>query len=66
MNDEEEIPVHMKVTYNQNPKKMGYKPSKYGELSTQDNPQLKDGPTWEHTLKKARKTLSTLKKTLRN
>ena len=57
-------PVWMKQTYNQTPKKMGYKPAKYGELKTQDNPQLQNSPTWAHTLKKARSVLNTLNKTL--
>lgn len=66
MSDSRENPVHMKITYNQNPKKMGYKPANYGEISTQSNPDLKGEKTWQHTLKKAREVLNTLNKTLGN
>jgi hypothetical protein len=49
------VPAHMQFTYNQHPKKMGYKPSKYGELETQHNPYLKGKSTWSDTLKKKEK-----------
>jgi hypothetical protein len=64
MSDNNDLPVHMRLTYKQNPKKMGYKPAKYGELDTQSNPHLHGEKTWSHVLKKARKVLNTLNKTL--
>ena len=41
-------PVHMKVAYDQNPEKMGFKPATYGDISTQTGP---------HAGKPTRKTL---------
>lgn len=46
------LPVHMTRTYGETPRKMGYKPAKYGELSTQHNPQLKGKPTQETVVRK--------------
>jgi predicted outer membrane protein len=47
------IPSHMRSTYGQQPPKLGYKPSTYGQLKTQHNPNLKGKATWEQTLRKA-------------
>ena len=66
MSENEENPVWMKSTYDQTPKKMGYKSAKYGDIETQDNPRLKGQDTWKHILKKARVTLNTLNKSLGN
>ena len=49
------VPAHMQFTYNQHPKKMGYKQSQYGELETQHNPSLQGKATWSDTLKKKEK-----------
>jgi hypothetical protein len=60
-------PVHMKETYLHHPKKLGYKPSQYGDLSIQDNmeysgvvPDDDDDTagtepykTWMHALRKS-------------
>lgn len=51
-NPEEPIPVSMQVAYDQYPQKMGYQPATYGELHTQDNPDLHGKKTWGHELKK--------------
>ena len=46
------IPGHMRRTYEQQPPKLGYKPSKYGNLQTQYNPNLEGEDTWEMKLRK--------------
>ncbi len=45
-------PVHMKETYGTMPAKAGYTPSTYGNIQTQDNPELQGQPTWSHKLSK--------------
>ena len=47
------LPVHMQQTYDQQPKQMGYKPAKYGELSTQHNPSLQGQDTMSDKVRKA-------------
>lgn len=51
---DEELPVHMQRTYQQQPPKMGYKPGHYGQdiPDTQTNPNFHNSPTWLQTLKK--------------
>lgn len=44
-------PVHMRQNYSKDPKKMGYKPAKYGELETQTGDH-DDESTWAHVLRK--------------
>ena len=50
-------PVHMKIGYDQNPEKMGYKPAAYGEISTQTGP---------HSGQPTRKTLLRKTKEIKN
>jgi hypothetical protein len=52
MSEQKQLPGHMQFTYDQHPKKMGYKPAQYGELDTQFNENLHGQPTWSDTLKK--------------
>ena len=57
----EEIPVHFRETYNNQPKKMGYTPAQYGDLNSQDRDSLVENygidsgeiPTWKSTLRKS-------------
>lgn len=51
-NEEKNPPIHLREGYDKVPKKMGYKPSKYGSIKTQDNPDHTGKDTWETTLKK--------------
>ena len=44
-------PAHMRTTYRKDPKKMGYKPSQYGKLSTQSGDHSGES-TWAHNLRK--------------
>ncbi len=61
MDEAEELPVHMIRTYKDIPKKMGYKPSEYGELNTQTTDDLQGEPTWAQTLVKKEHRLNLLK-----
>jgi hypothetical protein len=54
---DEPVPGHMMMTYGQQPKKMGYKPTTYGNIETQDNPELVGRPTQEMVLKKSLRLL---------
>jgi hypothetical protein len=47
------IPGHYLNTYGDTPKKLGYAPSKYGELKTQSNSEHKDKATWGDSLVKS-------------
>jgi hypothetical protein len=49
----EAIPAHMQRTYDQVPKKMGYTPAQYGELSTQSDSELKHLRTQKTVLRKS-------------
>jgi ADP-ribose pyrophosphatase YjhB (NUDIX family)/GNAT superfamily N-acetyltransferase len=52
------LPAHMTEGYNKIPKKMGYKPSKYGEIPTQREQEPTGQPTWAQKLAKARSKLA--------
>jgi len=56
------LPVHMRETYGDFPKEMGYKPGKYGEISTQDNEARVGTPTLKDTIKKRQFILNDLLK----
>ena len=56
-NPGEAAPVHMQETYSDQPRKMGYKPSEYGSITTQKNPQHKGKKTWQSILRKSAKPL---------
>jgi hypothetical protein len=47
------LPVHIREGYGDIPKKMGYKPAKYGDLVTQTNPEHNNEPTWAQKLTKS-------------
>jgi hypothetical protein len=47
------LPVHMREGYGDIPKKMGYKPDQYGDISTQANTEHEGAPTWSQTLRKS-------------
>lgn len=47
------VPGHFKHTYEELPKKMGFEPSTYGELDTQDNPDMQGQPTHQGVVRKA-------------
>jgi hypothetical protein len=49
----EPLPVHVQEGYSDIPKKMDYKPSEYGEISTQNSSELKGKKTWAKTLLKS-------------
>jgi hypothetical protein len=61
LDPDEEMPVHFRETYNNQPKKMGYTPAQYGDLNSQDRDSLVENygigdeniPTWKSTLKKS-------------
>jgi 8-oxo-dGTP pyrophosphatase MutT (NUDIX family) len=62
LKEDKAIPAHMQVTYDQNPKKMGYEPAQYGEISTQPTKPLRTEqgslslmgePTWKTKLRKS-------------
>jgi hypothetical protein len=56
-------PVHMKIGYNEVPKKMGMEPASYGELPTQSNPDLKGAKQWKDTVRKTEELEKALPKT---
>lgn len=47
------LPTHMSEGYKKQPKKMGYKPSSYGDLPVQDNEEFHGYETWKKVLRKA-------------
>ena len=47
------IPAHMQRAYGQTPKKMGYTPAQYGDISTERTPRLKGFDTLKTTLRKS-------------
>ena len=51
----QDLPVHMIEGYSNIPKKMDYKPSEYGDISTQKTPERKGEKTWAKTLLKSLK-----------
>ena len=53
MDTDKPLPGHMLTGYKAVPEKMGLKPSTYGKLATQSNPDLKDKPTYEDEIRKA-------------
>lgn len=57
-----DLPVHMREGYGDIPKKMGYKPAKYGDISTQANEDHEGSDTWAHTLAKSLRKLKKLRK----
>lgn len=63
MDTEKALPGHMTHTYHKSPSKMGYKPSVYGELATQNGEHFGE-PTWKHTLVKKEDYQSNAKKGL--
>lgn len=60
MKRDEPVPVHMKETYEKQPKKMGYEPSSYGKLETQSNPILQspDGTVGSRGMEYSNKTFA--------
>ncbi len=52
-----DLPGHMLDTYSKQPKKMGYKPSSYGAISTQENDKLKGEPTQARILTKSQQLM---------
>jgi hypothetical protein len=48
-----ELPVHMKVGYDEVPPKMDYTEAKYGDAAPQKNNQFRGEPTWKTTLRKS-------------
>lgn len=56
------LPGHMLATYGDQPKKMGYKPSKYGSLETQHNPSFQGNPTMSQKLSKKESSYNSLMK----
>jgi hypothetical protein len=57
MKPDEALPAHMKFTYEQMPKKMGFVPAKYGDTKEQDTPELQGAPTWKDTIRKFEEAL---------
>jgi len=51
-NNEKELPVHMKNTYTDMPKKLGFKPAKYGATDQQNNEKIVGQPTWTDKIRK--------------
>lgn len=49
---DEAVPAHMLRTYKEIPPKMGYEPSSYGKLPTENNSKFKDKPTWSGKVRK--------------
>ena len=52
-----DLPVHMKVGYDEVPIKMGYEAATYGSLKPQTDKDLHGAPTWQAPLRKSLKTL---------
>ena len=53
-----ELPVHMKIGYQELPPKLDYTPDSYGKIQTQKTKDLKDQPTWKTNLRKSLKALT--------
>jgi hypothetical protein len=53
-----ELPVHMKIGYQELPPKLDYTPDSYGKIQTQKTTSLKDQPTWKTNLRKSLKALT--------
>ena len=53
-----ELPVHMKVGYQEVPPKLDYSEGAYGEIKPQTNSKLQNQPTWKTTLRKSLKYLT--------
>jgi hypothetical protein len=53
-----ELPVHMKIGYQELPPKLDYTPNSYGKIQTQKTAELKDQPTWKTNLRKSLKALT--------
>lgn len=62
----QKLPAHMTDTYGKQPKKMGYKPSTYGSISTQDNSDYQGGVTQRETVRKKLKNPQSMRKSLRS
>jgi hypothetical protein len=54
----EQLPVHMKIGYQELPPKLDYTPDSYGKIQTQKTAALKDQPTWKTNLRKSLKALT--------
>ena len=52
-----DLPVHMKVGYDEVPIKMGYEAATYGDIKPQTDKDLHGAPTWQAPLRKSLKTL---------
>lgn len=52
-----DLPVHMKVGYDEVPIKMGYEAATYGGIKPQTDKDLHGAPTWQAPLRKSLKTL---------
>lgn len=50
---ERPLPVHMRQTYGDQPRQMGYKESEYGQVSVQGNKEHKGKTTWAQKLRKS-------------
>jgi 8-oxo-dGTP pyrophosphatase MutT (NUDIX family) len=55
-------PGHMQFAYTQNPRRMGYAPATYGEISTQSNPDHVGKPAQKTILRKALDLVKNLRK----
>lgn len=52
LSSSKKLPVHMKNTYTDMPKKLGFKPAKYGETDQQNNKNVQGQPIWTDKIRK--------------